>query len=447
MTASHPDLGTILSGRYRLVRQLGEGGMGVVFEAVHLHTDRRVAVKWLHERIAAHPDARARMIREARATGRVTHPNVVSIHDVVDEDDCLFLVMELLEGETLEDALSRGDVPIERAIRWLLAAMRGAAEAHRAGVIHRDINPGNIFLARHPDAAELVPKLVDFGISKLDAQDQPELTQLGTALGTPHYTSFEQLCNAGDVDARADVYSFAVVLYRIVTGRRPFEGASFSEIAAKIGTSAAPAPHHFRADLPAPLVALIERGMARDRDRRTPDLDTFLAALTPYSHASAFAPPARADEAEAVPILPTRKAPLMIMLAALLACVAAGLAGLFGATRTEAAHSAPSASKPAMSASHVDAAQTVAAQAVIPMGFALPDDLPVVPPAPPAPPAPPVAPPAQPSSRTSARSLFSKPPGPIVQSAASVPAVPAIPTPPAPITRTHRAGGLSLTEM
>lgn len=340
MGTSNPELGSVLAGRYRLLRVLGEGGMGVVYEAQHLRTDRRVALKWLHEKVATNPEARQRLGREALATGRVSHPNVIEILDVVEEDDSLFLVMELLTGETLDALIGRGLVPAEHLITLLLPAMRGVAEAHRQGVIHRDIHPANIFLSRRGDD-ELVPKVVDFGICKLGGDEAPGLTQVGTTLGTPHYMSFEQLCNPRDVDARTDVYSFAVILYRALTGRPPFEGASFTEIAIKIGSAVPVPPTSLCADVPRGLERVILRGMERDRDRRIADMESLIRELEPFAqrdstaaHASERAVPLLASTAPAanedeLPLrLPVQKRWPMVALA----LFAVGSAGLYGWT-------------------------------------------------------------------------------------------------------------------
>ncbi|MDB4986994.1 MAG: serine/threonine protein kinase [Myxococcaceae bacterium] len=288
MSASYPQVGSVLASRYRLLRIVGEGGMGVVFEALHTGTGKRVALKWLHPKISDDPEARARLLREARATGRVSHRNVVEIYDVVEDGDAVFLVMELLEGETLEAALSGGQLPLHRSIAFLLAAMHGVAEAHRQGVIHRDINPANIFLAQRSGDRDVVAKVLDFGISKLADDDSPNLTRAGTTLGTPHYMSLEQLCNPGEVDERTDVYSFGAVLYRLATGRPPFEGATFTEVAIKVGSSTPIAPRLLQSNLPEALEQLILWAMAREREQRIADMSCFIRELEPFSRAHSF---------------------------------------------------------------------------------------------------------------------------------------------------------------
>jgi eukaryotic-like serine/threonine-protein kinase len=283
-----PEPGSVIAGRYRLVREIGRGGMGVVLEAENLGTGRRVAIKWLHPSLASHPEAIQRLLREATATCRIRHPNVVDVYDVLREDDAVYLVMEYLEGEPLSALLARGDTPTHQLIGLLLAAMQGVAEAHRLGVIHRDVHPANIFLARQSHAPGPVPKVLDFGISKIGGGDGPSLTRSGTTLGTPRYISYEQLCNASDVDRRTDVYSFGVILYEAIAGRVPFEGDSFTALAMKIA-HATPTPlEQLQPAVPARLAGIVARAMARDRDDRIADLETLIGELEPFATELAF---------------------------------------------------------------------------------------------------------------------------------------------------------------
>lgn len=282
-----PELGTVVAGRYRLLRELGRGGMGVVIEAENVVTGRQVAVKWLHPSLAGNQEAATRLLREATATCRIRHPNVVDVYDVVHEDRAIYLVMELLEGEPLEALLDRGGVPFHELIALLIPAMRGVAEAHRLGIIHRDIHPANIFLAKSAHSAQPVPKVLDFGISKI-ASDGPSLTRSGTTLGTPLYMSYEQLCNARDVDQRADVYSFGVILYEALTGQPPFRGETFAELAVKIATGTPAAPKQLVPTLPTALERIIQWAIAREREERIPDLQTFIQELEPFASQQAF---------------------------------------------------------------------------------------------------------------------------------------------------------------
>ncbi|MEY4577293.1 MAG: hypothetical protein RL701_1996 [Pseudomonadota bacterium] len=223
--AELPVLGSLLADKYRVEAVLGEGGMGTVFRARHELMDKPVAIKWLHAKLAGDATNRDRFIREAKAMARVRHANVIEVYDVGVHRGALFLVMELLEGESFEQVLQRGTMTIPRALRLLIESMRGVAAAHGRNIIHRDIKPENIFIvydALHPDGCA---KVLDFGISKLldDGPNPLRITTTGATIGTPLYMSFEQMSGVADIDARSDVYSFGVLLYRALTGRLPFE--------------------------------------------------------------------------------------------------------------------------------------------------------------------------------------------------------------------------------
>jgi serine/threonine protein kinase len=240
--AAMPACGAVLGGKYRILRLLGEGGMGAVFEAENLLTLKRAAVKWLHPRFMPSASAQERMLREARATCRVRHRNVVDLYDVVLEGHAVVLVMELLTGELLAQRWKRASTSLIELIGWLLNAMEGVSAAHAAGVVHRDIKPENIFLARQSDNAELVPKVIDFGISKASGAELVRLTQSGMAVGTPRYISFEQLRGDPNVDARSDVYAFGVILYEALLGRPPYEANSLGAQAVQFLTYDPPPP-------------------------------------------------------------------------------------------------------------------------------------------------------------------------------------------------------------
>ncbi|MDB4975213.1 MAG: serine/threonine protein kinase, partial [Myxococcaceae bacterium] len=166
-----PTSGEIVGGKYRILRALGQGGMGIVFEAQNVVTGKRVALKWLRPQLGNDRDASERFMREARVASRVHHQNVVDLYDVGRHDDALFLVMEYLDGESLAAFLARGLRPIPETVSLLLGAMRGLAAAHKQGIVHRDLKPENIFLARESDDAVITPKVLDFGISKLIAPE------------------------------------------------------------------------------------------------------------------------------------------------------------------------------------------------------------------------------------------------------------------------------------
>jgi eukaryotic-like serine/threonine-protein kinase len=276
--------GTLLGDRYRVVRVLGRGGMGLVAEARNVITDKRVAVKWLHAEAASDPELSLRLVREATAASRIRHPNVVDVYDVIRDGAAIILVMELLEGEPMRALLDRRP-SISALLAALLPAMRGVCEAHQQGVIHRDIHPGNIFLARESDGV-VTPKVLDFGISKIGseaAKQAPTLTRSGITMGTPLYMSYEQLISARDVDTRTDVYSFGVVLYEGLTGQVPYDGENFAAIAMQIVNGQPVPPRELRPDLAPELERIVLRAMARNREDRIARLDELARALAPFA--------------------------------------------------------------------------------------------------------------------------------------------------------------------
>src|SRR5947209_10727305 len=197
-----------LFGKYRIVRLMGEGGMGAVYEAVHPVLKKRFAIKTLLPTVAVQRDARARFLREAEAASRINHPNVVAVLDVGTEGDTPYLVMEFLEGETLDALLARRTVlPVADAVDLMLPVISAVSTAHEHGVIHRDLKPQNIFLSRGP-WGEAIPKVLDFGVSKLvDDGEAVALTGTQAMLGTVTYMSPEQARGARGVDARSDQYA------------------------------------------------------------------------------------------------------------------------------------------------------------------------------------------------------------------------------------------------
>jgi serine/threonine protein kinase len=281
--SSIPAPGDVISGKYRIEECLGRGGMGMVFRATHLLSEKRVALKWML-RPTSDAQTTGRFVREARAAARVDHANVVDVYDVGEHAGFGYLVMELLRGESLWDRLGRGLLGITEAVDLVLPAMRGVEGAHAAGVIHRDLKPHNVFLCVGPDGVAREAKVLDFGISSFtnaDAAD-PALTLEGTILGTPAYMSPEQLRSSAKLDPRTDVYSMGVILYEALTGRVPFEEPTFTSLVLAIASSAPPAPRSLRPELPPALEQVILRAIARDRDARFADMASFIAALEPF---------------------------------------------------------------------------------------------------------------------------------------------------------------------
>jgi len=301
LAADVPKPGDVLGGKYRIERLLGSGGMGVVYEVSHLVMTRsRFAIKWWLPVESNASDATRRFKREAKISGAIRHPNVVEVYDVNLDDSGAYLVMELLDGESLADRIARaGPLPVADACQIVDSALAGVAAAHAAGVIHRDLKPANIYLSR-TDAAGVRPKVLDFGISHAlsrsclaETSDQSN----GIALtGTPAYMAPEQLRNE-PCGPRTDVYALGVTLYEALSGRRPFDARSYADLVVKILTGAAPALRQRVPELPVGLVKVVERAMHRDADQRFETAESFACALRPYTSAEAPArqtPPTRA---------------------------------------------------------------------------------------------------------------------------------------------------------
>jgi eukaryotic-like serine/threonine-protein kinase len=282
--------GRVIAGKYQALRRLGEGGMGTVYEAQNLLTLKRVALKRLHVADTGRGSAgRQRVLREARAMARIHHPHVVEVYDVILDDDQVYLVMELLEGETLAEHLVNRPLALDQLIALLLPVMEGAAAAHDAGIVHRDVKPENVFLARDRSSGELRSTLIDFGISQMADAGVSRLTQSGTTMGTPRYVSYEQLCGAHGVDGRADVYSFGVMLYECAVGAPPYDARSLPEQAVLFVTSEPVAPRVLVPRLPQALADAIAQAIAKLPEERTPTLRALIDALAPYADADGYA--------------------------------------------------------------------------------------------------------------------------------------------------------------
>ncbi len=280
--APPPATGRVVAGKYRILHELGRGGMGVVLAAEHLELGHRVAIKVIFHKTGP---AIARFLREAQTCARLTSEHIARVFDVGRlEDGSPYLVMEYLTGKDLADACE-GVVPIAEAVAYVRQACAGIAEAHAAGVVHRDLKPANLFLTTRADGSALV-KVLDFGVSKLigddGSGDRASLTATDTVVGTPLYMSPEQIKDSKNVDARTDVWSLGVILYRLLAGRVPFPATTIAALAVAIATEAPDPMTSSRPDLPAGLEAVVRRCREKDPARRYPTVVALSAALEPF---------------------------------------------------------------------------------------------------------------------------------------------------------------------
>jgi serine/threonine-protein kinase len=260
-----PMIGAVLGGSYEVVRMVGEGGMGRVYEARHQRLPtKRFAVKMLHPELARQPEVVTRFQREAEASSVLSHPNVVDVYDVSSSSDGRpYIVAELLQGEELGSHLDRVVTMSPQAAAHVVRQVCAALDAaHAAGIVHRDVKPENVFLA----AGGAQVKVLDFGISKV-GENKDGLTKTGTVMGTPDYMAPEQ-ARGDKVDARADIYAVGAILYRAVTGRKPFEGLDPMATLTAVLTQEPPRPSEVNPQVPLPLELVIQRAMAKNPGER-----------------------------------------------------------------------------------------------------------------------------------------------------------------------------------
>jgi serine/threonine-protein kinase len=295
--------GTVIQDRYRVVRLLGKGGMGEVYEVEHIRFGRRLALKRLLPQFADNAAIVDRFQREARAAAMIGNTHIIEVTDMGElPDGSPYIVLEYLDGEDLKQLFYReGPLPVARTVRIALQVCDALAAAHAKGIVHRDLKPANVFLVK--DRADFV-KILDFGISKIlehSSEEDGHLTSTGQALGTPYYMSLEQAQGKKDIDGRADIYSVGVILFVMLTGELPFQSNTFMSIMMELLSQEPPAPRSLRPDLPPELERVILTAMARDRQYRYQTIEELAAALRPFGEldpnvaATADRPPAGAD--------------------------------------------------------------------------------------------------------------------------------------------------------
>jgi tetratricopeptide (TPR) repeat protein len=243
-------------GSYRLVREIGSGGMGVVYEAEDTRLRRRVAIKLLPPEFSRDRASKERFLREARAASTLDDPNICTVHDIGEHDGQLYIVMAYYEGETLKERLARGPLPVSEARQVAIEVARALLRAHEAGIVHRDIKPANVMLTRQGKV-----KILDFGIAKM--RGDATLTRAGSSLGTPAYMSPEQV--RGDpVDGRTDIWSLGVLLYEMLAGRRPFPGDDERAVLSAIQSRKPEPLERIRPEVPPELSRTVARALAKD---------------------------------------------------------------------------------------------------------------------------------------------------------------------------------------
>jgi serine/threonine-protein kinase len=280
-------VGTVLDGKFQIERALASGASGDVYEAIHLGLGSRVAVKVLRQGL---PQTalirRKRFVREARVAARIQSDHVVRVFDIVaPEHGLIYIVMELLLGETLGDRIRRvGAMPPLEAVGYVLQAAKPLAAMHDAGIVHRDVKPSNIFLARDAEGNERV-KLLDFGVAALQqpvARGESAITFTDALVGTPRYMAPEQVLASKDVDARADVWALGVTLYELLAGRQPFDGQTVLAVLNQIESQQPPPLVDLRPGIPPELAKLVHRCLAKDPAVRPADARALGEALAPF---------------------------------------------------------------------------------------------------------------------------------------------------------------------
>jgi serine/threonine-protein kinase len=274
----------MLAQKYRLHRLLGDGSAGEVWEAENTLVGRRVAVKILHRELALHPDIRARFMAEARAAGRIMHPNVAGVFDLGDEDGTPFMVMELCDGEMLSTITEeRGAVGAAYAAELVSQVTKALQAAHALGIVHRDLKPANIMVV-HPRPDQPVVKVLDFGIAVSVHTQGLSPGDRGRVFGTPAYMAPEQAVG-GPIDHRADLYAVGAILYELLSGRAPFGGESAEEVLEQVRRRPPKPLKSLVRDVPPELELLVRRSLAKDPAKRPGSAREMERVLAPFAHA------------------------------------------------------------------------------------------------------------------------------------------------------------------
>ena len=311
------EAGQTIAGKYRLNRIIGAGGMASVWSATNIFTEREFAIKFMLPQLARTPEAARRFLLEAKVSARINHPNIIEVIDVGQaEDGSLFLVMELLTGQSLDVAIRRQSPPmlIRDFVVILHECARALAAAHKSGVVHRDLKPTNIFVHRDREGNG-VAKVLDFGVSKiLEEEKNTALTVAGTVLGSPLYMSPEQAMGAAGIDGRTDIFAFGSIMFEALTGQRAFDAPNFNALIVTIATQQPLRIDDVAPHLPESLKSLVRECMVTDKKQRLASFEIIaerLAAVLPELERSTqrlpsaygAGPPSDPDATNALPVL------------------------------------------------------------------------------------------------------------------------------------------------
>jgi serine/threonine protein kinase len=375
-------IGTVIAQKYRIEELLGEGGMGAVFKATHVTVGKRFAIKLLHPSVSKHPDAKRRFTQEAQAAARIGHPAILDVYDLGEDDGSLYMVMELLAGESLAQRVSRGPLPITEALEYAIGVLTALEAAHDANIIHRDIKPANVFLVAGATGSAAV-RVLDFGIAKFQESADGTKTSTGAVLGSAYYMAPEQVRAESEIDARADVWAVGATLYELLVGEPAHMAPTHAAVIAKIVMKSAPRVTDQRRDADEKLADLVARALSLDPADRFPSaaamresLETYLVerAATIVSVPPPSVSPSRPRRASgsetprAVAASGQTDAPrLQSLLPLAAAALAIGIIGTIAvASRT------PTATAPAIAKSSAPAAPATSASASIPIPVPVP---------------------------------------------------------------------------
>jgi serine/threonine protein kinase len=276
------ELGQTIDGKYRIVRLIGEGGMGAVYEGENVRIRRKVAIKLLHGGIASNAEMVQRFEREAQVAGTVGNDHILEILDLGSlPNGDRYMVMEFLEGETLTDRIkARTRLQATDAVNIVRQMLTGLEAAHAAGIVHRDLKPDNIFVLRKKAGVKDFVKIIDFGISKFTEHGaSTRMTRTGALMGTPHYMAPEQATGSTEIDRRTDIYAVGIILYEAVTGRVPFQAETFNQLLFEIALARITPARQIVPELDAAIDSIIMKASARDPAQRFQTCAEFAAAL------------------------------------------------------------------------------------------------------------------------------------------------------------------------